>query len=575
MKSPAFRLSIFIKLLLISVPILLGVVIFILTFIGYEGLIDWLQGQYSQDKISQLKSEYLTTYTFKIFYYTLVFFSLVITLILFWSWKRIEIFAIKILEFGVQLKQVFLSFKSDLLSLTTFQIIILSTFFTSLIFVKLFFLRRYPLMYDEVFSYLHFVDKGFLTSALYYPGPNNHIFFSLLCVINNLFFDDPVLIMRIPVLLISLFTSLILYACIRRYFDFSVAFLSVVLFSFSYNVFIYSIHGRGYTVLFFLFIVFIYSFWKLTVDEESKTIYKLFFLISGILGLYTIPTFIYAYIPVATYGLISFLYNHKWQKLKKFILLQILLACIVLVLYGPVLIINGIDKVAGNNWVAPVDSSIFWQSLIGYLKDIFNYLWNIEQYGTLISCLIFLSGIGVLYKNQARGFALYLVLIVLCPLIIICFQKVLPPPRVWDYLFVIFSFCLAIVINYGLHYFSLEKIRQYIVVALFIIIMVCHIDYLRKEVKNGFIYSSNLNIFLEELVKESPVSIYVKDDTFKLYVEYTAHENEMPLIIYTEANSKDIEVVLLNADDEFPTQLNRRDYQEYLNNDILKSYRKK
>jgi hypothetical protein len=553
----------------------LGIAIFILGYIKYEGLIAWLQMQYSQDKINQLKTEYLTLYTYKIFYYSLVSFWLLICVVLFLRWRKIETLALKIYEYLLQSKQIFSKFKYELFSLTIFQKIILSIFFVSLILIKLFFLRRYPFMYDEVFSYLHFVDKGFLTSALYYPGPNNHIFYSLLCVVSNFIFDDPVLIMRIPVLLVSVFTSLLYYACIRRFYDFSIAFLSVVVFSFSYNVFIYSIHGRGYTILFFLFLVFIYSFWKLTDEGESKTIYRLFFLTSGVLGLYTIPTFIYAYIPVVTYGFIYFVHKLQWQNLKKFIFLQVLLGGIVLILYGPILIINGMDKVTGNNWVAPLDTTYFWHSLIGYLKEIFNYLWNIEKYGAILSCIIFLSGIGVLCKMKVKSFALYLALIVLSPFIIICFQKVLPPPRIWDYLLMIFSFLFSLVINYAFHFLSLERIRRSIIVAFFIIIMVFHINYLQNEVKSGFLYFSSLEGFLEELFIAKPGSVYVKDDTFKLYLEYTAHEKEIPLLIYSEVNSENIDIVMLNPDTEFPTKLNRNHYQEYVNNAILKSYKKK
>lgn len=34
--------------------------------------------------------------------------------------------------------------------------------------------------YDEIYTYIYFIDKGFFYSATHWPLPNNHVFFSMI-----------------------------------------------------------------------------------------------------------------------------------------------------------------------------------------------------------------------------------------------------------------------------------------------------------------------------------------------------------------------------------------------------------
>ena len=63
---------------------------------------------------------------------------------------------------------------------------------------------------DEAFTFNYLVQRGTLVSLLYYPGPNNHIFFSFLCSILNHIFT-PLVSMKIVPLVASLFSLLICY----------------------------------------------------------------------------------------------------------------------------------------------------------------------------------------------------------------------------------------------------------------------------------------------------------------------------------------------------------------------------
>ena len=41
--------------------------------------------------------------------------------------------------------------------------------------------------YDELYTYINFIDKGFLYSATHWPAPNNHVFFSMMSSLLRIF----------------------------------------------------------------------------------------------------------------------------------------------------------------------------------------------------------------------------------------------------------------------------------------------------------------------------------------------------------------------------------------------------
>jgi hypothetical protein len=571
LKNPVIRLSIFIKLLFILIPILLGLSIYILGLIKYEGFLNWLEHKYSHEKIARITSQYLSPYTFQKVYYSLIFLWLIITIFLLLSWNKINLWAYKIHQLFIELKQIFINFKIDLWSLKFYEKILLIVFFSSVVAVRFFYLFKYPLMYDEVFSYMHSVDKGFLVSILYYPGPNNHIFFSILCVINDLIIDDPFLVMRLPSLLVSLLTIILFYACIRRVFNFSIAFLAAVIMAFSYNLFFYSIHGRGYALISFFFVLLIYSGWKVIDLKDCKSIYKLCFLVGSVLGMYTVPTFLYAYLPMVILGVGYFFIKWQWSKLKSFLILQCVVGFILLLFYGPVLFLNGMEKVTGNNWVAPINTDYFWSSIVEYMASIGSYFWSLEKIGVFISCLVIVVGIFILYKIKLIKIAIGIALFFIIPLAMVCVQKVLPPPRVWDYLFILLSLLLSVSINQLLKSIEGNRIRIILLSLLFILLFYIHLLQIRMVVSKGFPYYSSLSNFLNKLFIDRPERVYVHDDTFKLFIEFTAREMHTPIVIDTIENHKN-DVVILNRQEEFPAKFNKTEYDEYINNAILKSY---
>ncbi|MBD0260469.1 MAG: hypothetical protein ICV83_32535, partial [Cytophagales bacterium] len=108
---------------------------------------------------------------------------------------------------------------------------------------------RLPFHVDERFTYLYFVQPGWLASLAYYPGPNNHILFTLLCNATALLLDDPFRIMKGTALAVAGVLPPVFWAAVRRHFGAAPAWLATAACLASDKVFYYATQGRGYGLL--------------------------------------------------------------------------------------------------------------------------------------------------------------------------------------------------------------------------------------------------------------------------------------------------------------------------------------
>ena len=80
---------------------------------------------------------------------------------------------------------------------------------------KAFLVWELPIYYDEGWTYIHFTQKGFLTSWTYYPYPNNHVLHSIFTTISaHLPFPD-IVNLRLPSFLFGLLSQLAFFKLIH------------------------------------------------------------------------------------------------------------------------------------------------------------------------------------------------------------------------------------------------------------------------------------------------------------------------------------------------------------------------
>jgi hypothetical protein len=318
---------------------------------------------------------------------------------------------------------------SKYITLALFALIFLS---------RLYFLFRFPFHVDERFTYLYFVHKGLAVSLAYYPGPNNHILYTLICNFFHLFIEDPVMVMKIPALLIGLVLSVSFWLVVSRYVTYPVALVAAALFSFAEPVFYYSLQGRGYALLMLFVLLATHS--ALNIVRQVKFSFPAYFWfwLSCTLGFYTIPIFLYPFMSLVAFICFHVLLRRKYSSFKYLIFTSAAVALSAFLLYLPVIIFNGWNALAGNAWVSPVP----WQEYIllfpQHVWELASGLWGILPMGKWLSIISVILCLVVVCSRQATPSVRQWMWLYLINLAIILgisfFQRLLPPLRVVFYL---------------------------------------------------------------------------------------------------------------------------------------------
>ncbi|UOQ77034.1 hypothetical protein MUN84_21670 [Hymenobacter sp. 5516J-16] len=301
--------------------------------------------------------------------------------------------------------------------------------------LRLYYFRVYPLSTDEVATYDYFVRGGLVASTSFYPIPNNHILFSLSCWVGSWFTTNDVLVLRLPTLLISLAGTAAAYALLIRVTNFRTATLAVGLFCLSPLCLYYAMAGRGY---FLLIVLALGQFFAMLAVLHAPRYEQLgwgLFIITGVLGLYTIPTYAYPLVSLGFWMGVVFLRRGNLAGLRRLAAATLLVAAGALVAYGPVIGVTGLRALAANQYIAPQYLAEFWQSYGLYLYQPARELFGHEQLsvpGFVVMLAAVLLVLPVL-PHRWRRVALPAAVLVLLPFVFMPVQRVYSPARVLLY----------------------------------------------------------------------------------------------------------------------------------------------
>lgn len=312
-----------------------------------------------------------------------------------------------------------------------------------------------PISYDEAWTFLHFSSKGFFTSLAYYPLPNNHILHSLLTNVSYYLPFEQTLNLRLPAIFINLIACMALFFSFSKLLSPRIGLILLLLFSFLFPVIYYGYHSRGYSLILLAFIICFYASIQLLKNEESDQVYKhiFYFILGGITGLYTMPSFLYAIIALAIFTMGYYLIQSQYVLLKKYIVGLLSCGVIVFLLYCPAILVSGWDSLSGNEFVRPVERKEVTAGLIEHFSDTSLFLFNTQMWATVTLVLaLFLF----LIINNYRRKELLLSVFVIClsPLLLIA-HSVIPFPRSWIYLIIPVLYVIGIFLNY----FTMTRMR--------------------------------------------------------------------------------------------------------------------
>lgn len=185
--------------------------------------------------------------------------------------------------------------------------------------------------YDELYTYISFIDKGFFYSATHWPAPNNHIFFSMLSSLIDCF--GIYIGLRGISFLSAVGTVFLLYIFFKEFMSKNLSVILICFYSLLLLTNKLAIQGRGYSLATFFLMLAIYCGYRICYKDCRKKEY-VFWAISLWLGLYTVVTSIYWVVAVCLCCGIVLLIMKKYRKLFKLIGYSLMAAFATIISYG-------------------------------------------------------------------------------------------------------------------------------------------------------------------------------------------------------------------------------------------------
>ncbi|MBR4670846.1 MAG: glycosyltransferase family 39 protein [Butyrivibrio sp.] len=350
--------------------------------------------------------------------------------------------------------------------------------------------------YDELYTYYTFISRGPIYSAIHWPLPNNHVGYSVLSAILDLFGNSYIGLRGVS-FLCAVSNLILVYRICKRYYAHGIPFGAVCLYGAMQVVNEYSIQGRGYTLATTCFLLSIFVIGDICrVGEDNKFPYAKL-IIALTLGLYTVPSSVYWVIPVSLSAVLFLVINayrsknvYKkiedniyFKKLRALIISGVVAAVSTFMLYlliwlaiGSNLLVKaensayfgmshasvilhapfaaaktGIDYMLSQPYIQSVSFFEFKTRYPGWIMSFYEYM--IPRGGVLLLLIVIISLVCLFYEcikhfEYSRTVINLVVIVnVLFIGLILVLQRKLPYLRVFSYFGFIITLCVCTVME--------------------------------------------------------------------------------------------------------------------------------
>lgn len=277
---------------------------------------------------------------------------------------------------------------------------------------------------DEAFSYVHFASKGFWVSALYYPNPNNHIFYNIITSFLDICINHKIWVMRLPSFLSFLLLQVLIFRFLWQNFSDTTAFLGAIFFALLSPVQAYSTMGRGYLLQMLLLWLAVHFLVKM-IDGQARKTHQVYFVLFSCLAFYTIPTYLYYFVALWI--------AHNLKNFSKiFAIAKIHLAVVLLsgAVYLPVFLLNGKANVLSGSWQR-FAAQEFEEKKYKYLAYFGDFWIGIESTYWIFWGILGAALLALLLKKPKNTKARVLITIPFWVLSMMYLQQKIIPERVW------------------------------------------------------------------------------------------------------------------------------------------------
>jgi hypothetical protein len=302
-----------------------------------------------------------------------------------------------------------------------------------------------PMHYEESLTYIAFVSRPLSVGLSYYPWPNNHLFNTLLSHLGVGLLGNQPWVIRLPSFLFGLLILPATYLVVRRLYNKHAALIALALAVPSSQLIGLSTQARGYTIQTFLFLTLILS--AISILRGARLAAWTGFVVSAVLGFYTMPTMLYFFPPV-----LIWLAWSAWKKAEPAKRLPFLWKCgtacaavaaLTALLYLPVILHSGLSSITSNEYVASLKWTEFLKGLPGSIYDMWSG-WNVMVPApiALLILLGFITGLFVNRRVSRYPVNLPLIVIAWC-ILMLGAQRVSPFARNWLPLYPLYIGCAS------------------------------------------------------------------------------------------------------------------------------------
>lgn len=467
-------------ILLTSLIVALGSVL----IIGTESIIDWLIDVAGLATKREALQPFLSQLTLPLV--VIILFS-AISLILLGLWKEKII-----LKYAKTFFKYWLdAFKNLFSSLKAVEIIcVLAVPFAA----SIYFANVISVSYDEAITYNFFTIKPFYYCMIFYPYPNNHVLHSLLTNITEYTpFVSALFSIRIPAILASLFTWLIGYSFLKKYYTSRVAIVVIGLASVCYLSIYYSFMSRGYAFMVLAFVVCMYAAFNI-IQKGNRTKDWMFFVVAGVLGCYTIPSFLY---PFATLNVLILVYNYK--NIKRQFWANLIAGILVILVYAPIMLVDGISALASNQFVQHVERVDILKGIYSFYVAMFADIGGVPYW---MNILILVPFVLTVIQKDKWHLSLWIIFL-LAPFVLIFLHAVNPFYR--TFLYYNFAILFLIVVPFRKY---LERISKYVIILVLLVVQLFAIYTFDSKVRINEGFNTDAAQVSEQYFKEGQTVVF-------------------------------------------------------------------
>lgn len=572
-----FYSQILFLLLILTITVTIGLSIWyygLLKSVSYAEFINLVTETYNDSHLIPLFSKYFTYKRFEQNHTLLPVIIVLEIVILVFILLKYSLIITYLKEVFTEVDNIFEKVYQCIKQLTKFELVVLSLVWLLIIVSRIYLIDLYPFNIDEAESYFCFTNEGIFITSAYYPEPNNHVFYNLLCIPFNYLLNDPLLVMRTPNVIFNIILLLILFCYLLYKTNFSTAIIALILCGSSYGCTIYSVHGRGYMLLCVFAIVGIFSTIQWLETPKSK-LYFMLLIITNALGTFTIPIYVLVLLGLGIYVVIYSIHYKKFNLQKSFLKIGIISLLATFVLYTPLILTSGYNALIGNKYVVTQTGGLYYFKHILPIAsaEAIDFIIGANKGGYIFFTIFFLVLCISYFKSNNTLLKRFALLVTCISFVTICFflkKQIFAAPRLFTHYSYFFYVLLSLMIVELVVYFKNEGLKKvFLTISVISIVTFSILSY--NKIMPVFYSTDYLNEYRiqnaarEELYSYKYKKIFATNHAFILFTKrhnLLYPKNKVNLTLPHQNVDSNYDLIVLEDIEDFPKNVSPNKYKQ-------------